>query len=227
MSVAPGQDVVDAAFEHEFASVHDGDAVADLLDLAEQVRAQDDGLTLGTHGVDHPTDRGGADGVDAGGGLVEDDEFRIVHDRLSEADALQHPFGVGADRSVSRLGHRRQAERVFDGRSHVGGRHAAELSAIADEFAAGQELMEIGRLREEAGAATRFRRGRGAAQDAHLAGGGGHQPEDDLQGGALAATVRPEQAVDLATRNLQGEIVDGTQLQAAEADPEILRQMAD
>ena len=35
VAVAAGQDVVHGAFEDELASVHDGHAVADLLDLAE------------------------------------------------------------------------------------------------------------------------------------------------------------------------------------------------
>jgi hypothetical protein len=35
VAVTTGQDILHGAFENEFAAVHDGDAVADLLDLAK------------------------------------------------------------------------------------------------------------------------------------------------------------------------------------------------
>ena len=227
MPVAAGKHVVDASFEDQLAAIHDGDTVADLFDLTEEMRAKDDGLALGAHGVDHAADRGGTDGVDACGGLVEDDEFRIMDDRLRETDALQHTFGIRPDRPVGGLGHRRQAEGVLDGGGDVGGRHAAQLGAVTDQLPPAEELMKIRRLRQEAGASTGLRRGGGAAEDGDLARSGGNQSQYDLQRGALAATVRTQQAVDLTARDLQRDIVDGAELEAAEADPEIFRQMAD
>ena len=54
MAITTGQDILHGAFEDEFTAVHDGDAVADLLDLSEEVRAENDGLPLGAHRLDHP-----------------------------------------------------------------------------------------------------------------------------------------------------------------------------
>ena len=227
MAVAAGQDVVHGAFEDELASVHDGHAVADLLDLAEQMGAKDDGLPLGAHRMDHATDRGGTNGVDASGGLVQDHEFGVVHHGLGEADTLEHPFRIGADRPAGRLGHRGEAQGVLDGRVEVGGGDTAELGAVADEFAAGKKLMEVRSLREKTRTAARgARRGR-LAEDADLTGGRGDEAEHDLQRGALAAAVGPEQAEDLAARDLERKVVDGPQLEAADADAEILGEMAD
>ena len=58
MAITTGEDILHGALEDEFTAVHDGDAVADLLDLPEKVRTEDDGLSLIAHGMDHPADGG-------------------------------------------------------------------------------------------------------------------------------------------------------------------------
>jgi hypothetical protein len=168
MTVATRKHVLDPTFEDEPAPVHDGDAVAHLFDLAEQMRAKDHGLPFGAHRVDHAADGGRADGVDARGRFVQDDELGVMDDGLGETDALEHALGIGPDRAIGRLGHRRQAESVFDGSRDVRGCDAAELGAVADEFATAEELMEVWRFRQEAGAAAGFRRGRRTTEDFNL-----------------------------------------------------------
>ena len=82
LAIALGEDFIHAPFEHEASAIHDGNSVTDLFDLSKEMRAKYDGLTFRTHGVNHPADGRRADGVDAGGGFVEDDEFGVMDNRL-------------------------------------------------------------------------------------------------------------------------------------------------
>ena len=146
---------------------------------------------------------------------------------LGEADALQHPFRIGADRSPGGLIHRSQSQRILDRSIKFGGGDAAELGAIAHEFAAGKKLMEIGSLRQEAGTPPRGTGGGRFAEDADLTGGRGDETQDDLKRGALAAAVGSEQSVDLTAGNLEREIIDRAEFKPTDTDAKILGQMAD
>ena len=111
---------------------------------------------------------------------------------LGEADALQHSLRVGANRPPGGFIHRGQAQRILNGSIKIGGGDATELCAIAHEFAARKELMEIGSFRQEAGATTRGAGGGRFAEDTDFTSGRGEETQDDLECGALTAAVGPE-----------------------------------
>jgi hypothetical protein len=46
-------------------------------------------------------------------------------------------------------------------------------------------------------------------EDGGIAGGGAQQVKQDSDGRSLAGTVQPEESKDLATRNLQIEMING------------------
>ena len=52
-----------------------------------------------------------------------------------------------------------------------------------------------------------------------------HQPEDHLHRGGLARAVRPDQTVDFARPNLEGEIVHGHDVFLLQSGTEDLRQI--
>ena len=85
----------------DVAVLQDDDARADLLDHFEDVRAEDDHLALGGERADERLqDARGAD-VEAGKGLVEDDDARIVEDRGGDEYFLTHALRVGRQRLVA------------------------------------------------------------------------------------------------------------------------------
>src|SRR5712692_6621939 len=70
----------------------DRDPVADELDLAEQVRVEEDGDTAAAQLLEQPTHDAAADGVESARRLVEEDEPGRADERLGDSEPLLHPF---------------------------------------------------------------------------------------------------------------------------------------
>ena len=77
-----------AAFHH-VAFFHDVDAVR-IYDLGEAVGDDDHRAAL-LDGVERVFDLLGSDGVEAGGGLVEEDDGRVFEEKPGNGDALLLP----------------------------------------------------------------------------------------------------------------------------------------
>src|SRR3989442_11394124 len=88
---APGK-VAYGAVDQELSMVQERDVVADLLDLAEQMGAHENRAALAFQRLDYIADFGHASRVQARCGLVEEEEFRLVEQRLRDCDALFHPL---------------------------------------------------------------------------------------------------------------------------------------
>src|SRR5690349_1035999 len=98
-----GDEFLDGAFGLQLALAEDRHPVADRLHLAELVRAKEDRFALALQSLDdlphlHPPER-----VQAAGGLVEDEQVRIVDQGLGQADALLHALGVGLELAFARV----------------------------------------------------------------------------------------------------------------------------
>ena len=78
----------------EVAVVKNGDAIADILHVFQPVRAHQHRLALLAEIEDEVLHPARAEGVEAGGGFVEDDEFGVVDERLGQTDALPHALRV-------------------------------------------------------------------------------------------------------------------------------------
>jgi hypothetical protein len=98
---APEQ-VVERALGQQPPAVQDRHAVADLLDLRQQVGAEQHGRPTRLLFEDQRGDLGRADRVDAGRRLVEDQYRGFGHQRLREPDALEHALRISADPAIRR-----------------------------------------------------------------------------------------------------------------------------
>ena len=67
------------------------------LDLVQDVARDDDALAGAAPVLDHADRLAARDRIHAGQRLVEDQQLRIVHERLRQLDALAHALAVGAD----------------------------------------------------------------------------------------------------------------------------------
>ena len=76
--------------------VDDEDAIAGALDFAEVMSRENDGPLL-PELADKIADLRGLVGVEAGQRLVENQDGRLVDERLGQPDALTVPFGEGSD----------------------------------------------------------------------------------------------------------------------------------
>ena len=77
----------------------DDHAVADLGQLGEDVRADEDRLALPASSLEQLAQLDAGARVEAGRRLVHDQHRRIVHQRPGHADALLHALGQGDERA--------------------------------------------------------------------------------------------------------------------------------
>mmetsp|Transcript_20735 Transcript_20735/g.65201 ORF Transcript_20735/g.65201 Transcript_20735/m.65201 type:complete len:609 (-) Transcript_20735:3142-4968(-) len=203
-------EVLEGAEAAELALDHDGDAVAEGLDLLHEVRGEDDGAGLHGGAEDVPEVASG-DGVEAGGGLVEEDESGVADDGDGGAELALHAaaeargelVGVGAELEL--------VEGGLDEPGRLPGRDAAELGEEPEMVGAGEEVPESVVLADDAedlgGLLEVVEDGVGVDED--VARRGRDLAEDHVERGRLAGAVRAEEAEDLAARDAEGDVVDG------------------
>jgi hypothetical protein len=93
--------------------VDDHHALAGLLDLGEDVRAEDDGVIAGER-LDEAASLVDLLGVEPRRRFVEDQHFGVVDERLREADALAIALRELSARAVGHVGHPRAGHDLID-----------------------------------------------------------------------------------------------------------------
>src|SRR5205085_8563341 len=84
------QDVLDRAREEELSSLDDRDLVAELGELAQDVRAYEDRLPHGAQLLQELADLDARTRVETGRRLVEEQDLRVVEQDPREAEPLLH-----------------------------------------------------------------------------------------------------------------------------------------
>src|SRR5262249_41982340 len=72
------------ALTHQATAGEDADAIADPLRLREQVRVEKERGSTGSLLGQNPPDLRAAEGIDAVGGLIKDEQIRLAEERRSE-----------------------------------------------------------------------------------------------------------------------------------------------
>ena len=201
------EQVLDAPRGQQPALPQDAHRVADLLDLGEDVRAQQDRGPGLAELADEVADLADPGRVEAVGGLVEDEQVGLLHQGRRDRQALLHPQRVGVDVLAGAVG-----------QAHLGQRGGDLLAG--DAAGAGEEQEVL--ARREAGHEPRLLDQRAHAADdlgqavgdrpveePDLAAGGPGEAEQHLQGRGLAGAVGAEEAVDTSRGHGQVQAVDG------------------
>src|SRR5919106_1971450 len=189
----------------DLAPGEDRHAVGEALRLLHVVRRQEDALAEGTQVADRLPGLPSRGGVEAGGGLVEEDELRVADEREREVEAAELAAGERANALVSlpcqahELDHLRRAPR----RRVVAGE---EL----DDLPHREQVVDGGGLEDDADprAEVAARASRILPEHAHVAGVSPPVALEDLHGRRLACPVRAEEGEDLAGANLEGDAVE-------------------
>ena len=188
----------DLALLGDAPRLEDEDPVAHALDVTHDVRREHDADSeVAVRLADEVEHLVASRRVEAGHRLVEQDEDRVVHERLGELHPLLHPGRVAADRPVPLLEQPDVPERVGGARPGVAGREPADSGHVGQELGRGNvvgEAVVLGHVAE-----TRPNRDvarRVLAENLGSPLGRLDQAEEQLDRRALACTVRAEQPGD-------------------------------
>ncbi len=160
----------------------DGDAAAERLGVRQDVRAEEDGLA----GVAQPQDQGAdvasAQRVEPRHRLVEEDDLRVVDQRLRDADALHHALGVLAQLHAP-LGAQDPPGRaaVVTRRGPLGRRQVEQARKVVQQLLGRQVVVEVRVLGQKADAAAHAEVAHGPAENGRVAGGGKDQLHQQLE----------------------------------------------
>ena len=196
------------AVNHGSAPIDDRDRFAHRLDGFHLMRGKDDGLAPGAEFEDGLAKQDHVDGVEAGERLVEKQDLGIVDDRSQELDFLLVPLRQLPRLACGEVGYAESGQPLVRRSGGPIGRHAVEASEE-------HELIEDGHLRIEPallGQVTPCRPRQASMVHASPGQRTAVRPEHaerDPHGRGLAGAVGPEESVDVALRDLEGQAVEG------------------
>jgi hypothetical protein len=197
---------VGGALGDDLAAADHHQLVGDLLDFAQQVRGQQHGSRAVGEVAQEPAHPHDALGVQAVGGLVEDEHLGVAEQRMRDAQPLAHAERVRAD-ALSR-GLARQADVVED-RGHAVAPHAERHRGNGERLFAGPSAVLRRGVEEHAHVAARVGdRAVRRAEHGRPPGRRLREPADHPQGRGLAGPVGSDEARDGAGRAAEGDVAD-------------------
>ena len=197
---------IEGAGLHHQAVADDGDAVRECLGLGEDVAGEEHAASLLLHVADLLLEDHLHEGVEAGGGLVQDEQLDVRGQRRHQRHLLLVALRVLA----AALGGV-QLEPL----DQVGApglvQATAEVAEEVDGLAAGESRPEAHLARHVGEAAVEGDdvAPRVPAEHLHVAGVRAQQAEQHPDRGGLAGAVRAEEAVHLTAFHLQVQAVEG------------------
>ena len=198
--------IVHRAFHHLVSVVDDHEAVADLLDLIEEMAGEENRQSLvAGQRADELAHAGYAMGIEAIGRFIKNQQAGGRQQRLGDPQPLLHPVRESADRHA---GHITQADPLQGLLDLALADRRRERSQIAKIVKSGKALGEQGSL--DHGPDRMDRRDpikeEIMPKNADLPRLRGHQPEDAFDQCGLAGTIGAKKAKDFARSELQADI---------------------
>src|ERR671910_531343 len=184
----------------------DPDPVGEVLGLVEVVRGEQDRRALGSQGADEVPEVAPGLGVEAGGGLVEEEQLGATDDAECHVEAPSLAAAQPDDAGVGLVVESHRGEHLADGTGvRVGLRGAGERLAWREQVEA------AGRLQHDADPVPPLETCPVGVCAEHPDLAGVPRPEalGDLDRGRLARAVRTEQREALADVDVEVEAVDG------------------
>src|SRR5690606_10298010 len=184
---------------------------AELLDLGENVRAEQHGTVLPRADLpDQLAHLANLRRVQPDRGFVEDQNRRFVYQRLGQPDALAHALRQAGDHAVGPVEQVDHAQRLFDAHRARPTAQAVQAGDVLDKLPDGHLFVQ----RDGFGQITDLPAGLKRLAEHVVAGDGGcavvgrHVTGEDAHGGRLAGAIRAQKADDLTRVDVEGEVVD-------------------
>ncbi len=135
---------IDTAAGDKTAFHDDPNSITDHLHVMQNVRAEKDGLPAIAQAQNQIAHLLASDRVQTGHRLIEDDQFRVVNQRLCQADTLQHPFGELAQLPGTRFRQSDEPQEVCDPLVDGGAIQSCQLAIKPKKLLGGEIVIEIG-----------------------------------------------------------------------------------
>ena len=205
----------------ELALADEADALAQFR-FVHVVRGHEHRHAFLRHGVDEAPELAAADGIDAGGRFIQEDDLRLVDDGASQGEALLPAAGEIGRECIFAPDQPGHVQDVGLALAQLLARKAVGLPVEADVLAGGEVVVEREELRHVADERLHRLGLRGGivAEHARLAGRRFEQAEQHADGRRLARAVRSEPAVDFPRADVEAHVVHGGE--AAELLAEIV-----
>ncbi len=139
--------------------------------------------------------------------LIEKYHIRIVQDRLSQSDTLEHTFRIGIESLRSGIRESYFSENKVFSLSKMCRREVVECSIEIEEFITCEVLIEIGILWHETDLPTYILIVDTSPKQDDLSESRSHNPEDTLHRRSLPCTIGSEKSEYLALRKRERNIV--------------------
>ena len=199
----------------DVAVVDDPDPVGEHVGFLQILSGQEDRHVLFPRESGHlGPERVAALWIEAGRRLVEEEDRGTVHEREGEVEPALHPAGVRLHLAAGRLGEADAFEQLAAALPPLGPRQTVQRALEAHVVVPAQEGVERGLLQRGADRLAHLRAvlDHVEAADRGAAARGRQERRQDVHGRRLAGPVGPEEAVDLARRDLEVDPVDGADL---------------
>jgi hypothetical protein len=206
-ALVAGQQAGDVFQRDEPTSADDRHAIAHALHLRQHVGREKDRPARRLERVEDVIEGPLHQRVETFGRFVEDGQFRIVLERLHDADLLAHAARVVADPPAQRA--RRQLQLIAQRRA-TNGRAAAEIAQIVEQLLAGERVVEGDSARQVSDSSPNLHAVTDDVEAEHVtcAGCRVQKSEQQPDGRALAGAIRSEEAEDLAFVHLEVQRIE-------------------
>ncbi len=201
------------AVVEDFAVVNDHYAATEFFDVVEIVGGEQDcGAKFAIDGAQEVADVVFGDDIEADGGLVEKEEWRIVQERSGEVAAHAFAEGKFADWRVQVIADVENGVEMFHARVEIALRDVVNAAEKLEGFDYGDVPPELGALAEDD--ADRFHvlaalAVGNVAVDEDFAAGGNQDAGEHFDGGGFSGAVGADVADHFAAFDCEADAIHG------------------
>src|SRR5256712_6756264 len=210
-------ELLKASHRHQTAAVDDGKAGAHPLGDLQDMGREEHHLSLLAEVLAAVFHLAGALRIQAYGGLVEEENLRIVEQRRGQGDLLPHAPGVAGKEVIAPLPEVEELEQRVDAAIAKAALDVVEVAGELEELACAQLVIEGGRVRDVTDhclGPLGFRRDVDAPHTG-AAGSGPQEANQHLDGSRLPRAIGAEESEQLPGRDLQVQVLHRRQAPVA------------
>src|SRR5262249_52711050 len=151
-----------------------------------------------------------SDGVEADGGLVEDEDFGPMEHGLGDFEAANHSAGIVLDQLIGSVEEAHEAQGFVDALLAQGAGKAVELGGELEVLVAGEAAVGGENLGHVTDVPAHVLGSFDDVEASDHGGAGGRRKQrgEHLYGGALAGAVGAQQTEDSAVGNAEIDVID-------------------